>query len=85
MEGVLDGDHWRTAQLVDTLQYAADIEFEMKIVSMLKLEPKLISKNDYETDVKYIFEWGNLSGLGDSVSEAVRDFNNSYYNSNKKK
>lgn len=84
MQGVLDGDHWRTANLIDTLQSGADIELEMKIVSMLKLEPKLVQKNEFETEVKYLFEWGNLVGLGDTVSEAVRDFNNSYYNTNKK-
>lgn len=84
MEGVLDTDHWRVANLVDRLQVAADIECDLKIISMLGLQPERVFKNQDNQEYKFVFRWGDITGIGDTVIEAVGDFNTNYYNLNRK-
>jgi hypothetical protein len=76
MTNFLDGDHWRTAQITEELNRAAEELRTLQFIQLLK--PTLSVK-----DNKYCYSLGEypniyVQGVGDTAWRAAVDFHNNY-------
>lgn len=72
MEGYLDANHWRVAQLVDELNATASEQRALQVISLLK---PILSKDGNQ----FCYLYGTLPndcviGFGDTAGAAMYDF-----------
>lgn len=80
MSELLDANHWKVAQLVDELNAAATEKRALQLIEMLKPE---LSKDGNQ----FCFIYGKMPndcvvGFGDTVGQAMYDFNKNFWNYN---
>lgn len=78
MEGLLDANHWKVAQLIEELNASATERRALQLIELLKPE---LSKDGNQ----FCFIYGQLPndcvvGFGDTVGQAMWDFNKNFWN-----
>lgn len=79
MNTLLDANHWKVAQLVDELLFAAQERKQLKLIELLKPE---FSKDGNQ----FCFLYGKMPndcviGFGDTAALAMQDFCKNFWNS----
>ena len=72
---MLDGDHYRTAQLVDQLMSNAQMKHHFDLIDCLK--PKLYIENGL---YHYQYADGHIDVSGDTIYSAMMNFQSAFYN-----
>lgn len=77
MNTLLDGDHYKTVQLVDTLMANANVQANLDLIEALK--PKFFQDGN-----KFCYLYGELPndcvvGYGDTAYEAMCDFSKCFF------
>lgn len=72
---MLDGDHYRTAQLVDQLMSNAQMKMTFDLIECLK--PKLYIENGV---YHYQYVDAHIDVIGNTLHEAMMNFQSAYFN-----